>query len=87
MAAQIVPTPQELTGVSFGLLPGVTLSNPSTLDCADLINAKADQARAVIQATRALLRADPGYPVDGLLDSVEYALAAILDVARAMPQQ
>lgn len=87
MAEQIVPTTEEHTEVSFGLLPGVALTNPSALDCADLINAKAGQALAVTQATRALLRADPTYPVDGLLESIEYALAAIVDVAIAIPQQ
>jgi hypothetical protein len=87
MAENILSGSDKTTHVPFGLLPGVALHNPTALDSADIINAKADQAIAVIQATRALLRADPSYPVDGLLDSAEYALAAILDVAKAIPKQ
>lgn len=83
MAEQIVP-PTSDHPRAFGLLPSVALQNSTSLDCRDLIDLKSQHVFSIIQAVRALLRADPGYPVDSLLENAEYAVCALIDAADAL---
>lgn len=84
MAENILSGSDKTNHHAFGLLPGVAIQGATILDCADIINAKAAHAQAVIEAARELLRIDPGYPVDELLESAVYALAAIHDASEAL---